>query len=453
MNTINKILTIILLLLAGFYNQKVHAAPVGSGFSYQGELMDNGAPANDSYDMMFIAYDQKEGGQSAPVVPTVNGVIVSDGLFNILSIDFGDFTFTGNEVWMEISVKKSSDAGGFETLVPRQRISAVPYAVQADFATDATNATNATNADSALEADTLAAGSANLGDMLRFDGADWIPVPLSSIDQSPWIDNGADIGFSAGNVGAGTTTPARKLHVFSSTGLELARFEGGNRMFNSYYENGALKGYVGSYQDGTNAGTTGADFEIGTTANNTLGKMHLTTQSLPRLSVTGDGKIGINRTSPTARLQVDSESNENPLRVQVNGTTKLWVKSDGSTTALGELISSADLTVKGDAKQDATNNGMVKFMANIECAGPDTVINRFFNATTTIGDVTTNGIGSTGGCVITFPLDLSGRYIMVGSDNGFINAGCSISDEDLFCSVRNVVTGVLLDSEITILVY
>lgn len=69
-----------------------------------------------------------------------------------------------------------------------------------------------------------------------------------------------------------------------------------------------------------------------------------------------DGRVGVNTPSPLARLHVNSLSTEDAFRVQVNGTSKLWVKQDGSTNDLG------DLNLSNDAKQSSTKNGSVKYM-------------------------------------------------------------------------------------------
>ncbi|MCF6318667.1 MAG: hypothetical protein L3J83_05220 [Proteobacteria bacterium] len=49
------------LFMSTTYNI-VHAQLVGSGFSYQGELVDNNVPANGEYDMFFEAFGDEVGG-------------------------------------------------------------------------------------------------------------------------------------------------------------------------------------------------------------------------------------------------------------------------------------------------------------------------------------------------------------------------------------------------------
>ena len=56
---------------------------------------------------------------------------VSSGLFTT-TIDFVTNVFTGGPRWLEIGVRTNGSAGSFTTLDPRQRLTAVPYAIYAE---------------------------------------------------------------------------------------------------------------------------------------------------------------------------------------------------------------------------------------------------------------------------------------------------------------------------------
>ncbi len=124
LNTASLILLIISnIALAG----TVH---VGSRFSYQGHLVNGGSPANGLYDMRFNLNPDSNNGQTIAIV-NINGVEVVNGLFNV-ELDFGDAVFNGEDQYLDIEVKENGTSG-YTQLFPRQRINAVPYAIQSQF--------------------------------------------------------------------------------------------------------------------------------------------------------------------------------------------------------------------------------------------------------------------------------------------------------------------------------
>lgn len=146
------------------------AQTTGSAFSYQGELLDNGSPANGDYAFLIVLYDVETTGEPLTEVSFAD-VPVVNGLFN-LEIDFGDVVYENNtQYYFEIQVV-SSGGGSFTTLTPRHKLLAVPYAVQAQYGT------------------------------------------------SPWVVDGAFVS-TLDKVGIGTASPSDRLHV-SSPGSEGA---------------------------------------------------------------------------------------------------------------------------------------------------------------------------------------------------------------------------------------
>ncbi|MFO1507582.1 MAG: hypothetical protein U1F23_11030 [Lysobacterales bacterium] len=105
-----------------------YADPLGSAFTYQGQLNDGGAPANGSYDLKFDLYTTASGGTSIDSIE-LDAQAVSGGLVNA-SLDFTDLPFNGQALWVEVSVRPAGD-GSFTTLSPRQVINATPYALYA----------------------------------------------------------------------------------------------------------------------------------------------------------------------------------------------------------------------------------------------------------------------------------------------------------------------------------
>ena len=118
-----------LLLASGASIGQVHGspllAPVGTAFTYQGKLIDGGAPANGTYDFTFALYDALSGGAQVGSTVTRNGVTVTEGLFTV-QLDFGA-VFDGTALYLEIGVRPGS-GGAYTTLAPRQALTATPYA-------------------------------------------------------------------------------------------------------------------------------------------------------------------------------------------------------------------------------------------------------------------------------------------------------------------------------------
>jgi hypothetical protein len=405
---------LIILLLTTIISTSTMAVPVGSGFNYQGELSDGNSPANGSYDIQFKAYSVESGGTEYLVVPEILATDVTEGLFNINNVDFGDALYDGQEYWIEVSVRLAGTET-YTVLSPRQRLNATPYAVQAEF---------------------LAGNGANSGEYLKFNGNDWVGAAIN-IEPTPFTLNGDDLSYINGRVGLGTHSPESVFHVKGNVNENNpVIIDGGNNIYMTVRENGINRGYIGSYQ--TQPNTSNEDFEIGTIGGSD-GNMHIVTGSnQPRVTVTADGKVGINNLVPeadlhvagdtfigprgvlgavNAKLDVNSTATGNtadPLRVRKNGDIKFYVDSNG-----GASVGSWDtppengLRVSGDIKQPITSNGIIKSMIHASCGFEGfytTEIIKSYNAVNSgVFTITENGVF--GECILTFPYDISQRYI------------------------------------------
>lgn len=129
----------VLLLTAGVAGA---AAPLGTGFTYQGRLEDGSLPANGLFDFNFRLYDAETGGTSVglPAIVSTNLVATSNGVFSVY-LDFGS-VFNGDRRWLEISVNTNL-ARPLSALIPRQPLHATPYALHALKAGTANTATTA----------------------------------------------------------------------------------------------------------------------------------------------------------------------------------------------------------------------------------------------------------------------------------------------------------------------
>jgi hypothetical protein len=127
--TLSALLFVTTALLAG-RTPAAPAAPVGTGFSYQGRLSDGGQPATARYDFRFSLYLSATGATPAGSSVTNANVAVSNGLFST-TVDFGQNVFTGAEYWMEVAVRGGGSADPFTPMSPRQLLTPTPYALHA----------------------------------------------------------------------------------------------------------------------------------------------------------------------------------------------------------------------------------------------------------------------------------------------------------------------------------
>jgi len=104
-------------------------ASIGTAFTYQGYITDNGSPANGNYNLRFELYDSASVGSQVGSTVTKNSVALSDGYFTV-ELDFGE-VFDGTALWLAIDVQGPGDPD-FTVLSPRQPLSPTPYAINAD---------------------------------------------------------------------------------------------------------------------------------------------------------------------------------------------------------------------------------------------------------------------------------------------------------------------------------
>ncbi len=97
-------------------------------FTYQGQLVDGGQPANGVYDFRFVIYDSDVNGNVVGGPEWKDDLTVSRGLFAVnLAPAALNTIFTGSPRWMQVEVRPGSSTGAY-TVLPRQPIMAVPYA-------------------------------------------------------------------------------------------------------------------------------------------------------------------------------------------------------------------------------------------------------------------------------------------------------------------------------------
>ncbi len=130
MNLLRPIAAFFTLMMVGL----AIAQPVGTAFTFQGQLSDQGALADGEYDFAFRLFDQETDGSQLANEILLESVTVADGIFTV-QIDFGLVPFSSSDQarWLEIDVQARNGAGPRTTLSPRQIISPVPYSLHAEY--------------------------------------------------------------------------------------------------------------------------------------------------------------------------------------------------------------------------------------------------------------------------------------------------------------------------------
>lgn len=131
----NLLALVTLALLSTINSQLSTASAQGTAFTYQGQLQNNGGPANGTYNLQFLLYNNSAGGAAVAGPVVTYGVTVTNGLFTV-PIDFGAGVWNGTAYWLEVDVE-TNGAASFTILAPRQPLTPAPYAIFAESANSA----------------------------------------------------------------------------------------------------------------------------------------------------------------------------------------------------------------------------------------------------------------------------------------------------------------------------
>ena len=206
--------------------------PMGTAFTFQGELRKGGLPYNGTVDLVLRMYDDPAAGNQIGGDVAIAGATVTNGLF-VVTPDFGPGAFDGNARWLQVNVLTPGDAD-YTTLDPRQPLTPAPYALYAGAApTSGGGSSQWANDPAGIEYQT---GSVGIGIAATASAKLRIAMGASATGNPLWISaanpNYAAIAFGntgangyglydpssgrhylAGSLGIGTVTPTFPLDV------------------------------------------------------------------------------------------------------------------------------------------------------------------------------------------------------------------------------------------------
>ncbi|MCC7308636.1 MAG: hypothetical protein IT173_13810 [Acidobacteria bacterium] len=198
-----------------------------SAFSYQGKLTDAGVPANGAYIMQFGLWNAATSGTSIGILSDLN-VNVRDGVFNV-QLDFGAAAISGNDLYLEVSVKKLP-GDTYTTLTPRQQILSAPHAIKSGTAGSSEDSAKLGGVDAARFVQSDASGNVSLIGNLTVAGS----TTYDTVNAATQFDLGglrALASDSSGNLSVGTTSGTAPTVARTENAAGASPLAGSNNTF------------------------------------------------------------------------------------------------------------------------------------------------------------------------------------------------------------------------------
>lgn len=312
-------------------------------FTYQGELIQAGLPAQGLFDFQFRLFDASVDGNELGIVQCVDDLEVIDGRF-LVGLDFGsEFESFGR--FIEISVRVGtgidcSSGTGFVVLEPRQKITGVPQAgfaqvsgvsllsdsantlggQPASFYTSATNMASGTLSDTRLSANVPLRSSASTQSF------------LGSISAPSFSGSGNNLfGLNASNIASGILNDARLSSNIPRLNSSFLGFSGVIQIDNSQGLSITNSDLGSTF---LRLGTSGLNATVRSTGTNT--KLLFGTTSRPQAVVLDS--VGRLILEDSVSIGTFEAATTEELRIRGNDTIVRAVLESGGTDQIAELV-------------------------------------------------------------------------------------------------------------------
>ncbi|GJM25034.1 MAG: hypothetical protein DHS20C16_14490 [Phycisphaerae bacterium] len=331
--------------LVGMTTSEVTAqVPMGTAFTYQGQLQDDGRPADGDADIKFKLFDSVTGGGQIGATLTFDGqtgnsaeISIENGLFAV-ELDFGASVFQGDACWLEVEIRYPHDPGdtlAYTLLTPRHKLTPSPYAVYAKEAGEVPDGTTGAGTvnyipkrsgslafdDSIIyeAANRIGIGDSNPGMALSVVGGVRSAFDSAEHDYAEMRHTGSDaylqwagagqleiqyegdslaILEQEGSFGLGTLDPSALLHLHRPDAapdkalFRLTNSVSGTTLYDGielgFWSENTRDAFLTNWESGWLSFGTGGGVE--------------------RMRIVSDGDVGIGTSEPSARLDVEGGS-------------------------------------------------------------------------------------------------------------------------------------------------